>query len=205
MKIRTNQGRVGSPKQPAKSRPRVLAQAILLEPFLARAGEAGFCLPVPCVGIFSTASHGTQQEVGVAGRHPGGSVAHNLARPTSSSSQVGDAQQVRRIKILQYEGSGQEGFTSTQEAGAAQGRTRPEEPSGQQDSEAPRGNVSRSGHGGSPCQSAQVAGGSHHVGRGRRDVPTVLEALKKAQSRAQERPVSERIQSTQSFIDRKQK
>ena len=35
--------------------------------------------------------------------------------------------------------------------------------------------------------------------------PTVLEALKKAQSRAQERPVSERIQSTQSFIDRKQK
>ena len=35
--------------------------------------------------------------------------------------------------------------------------------------------------------------------------PTVLEALKKAQSRAQERPVSKRIQSTHSFMDRKQK
>ena len=35
--------------------------------------------------------------------------------------------------------------------------------------------------------------------------PTILEALKKAQSRAQERPVSERIQSTQSFVDRKRK
>ena len=72
-------------------------------------------------------------------------MAHNLARPTSSFSQVGDAQQVRRIKIPQHEGSGQEGLTSTQEAGAAQSRTRPEEPSlaGQQDSEAPRGDVFR--------------------------------------------------------------
>ena len=35
--------------------------------------------------------------------------------------------------------------------------------------------------------------------------PTILEALRKAQSRAQERPVSERIQSTQWFVDRKRK
>ena len=35
--------------------------------------------------------------------------------------------------------------------------------------------------------------------------PTILEAFRKAQSRAQERPVSERIQSTQWFVDRKRK
>ena len=47
---------------------------------------------------------------------------------------------------------------------------------------------SRSGHGGNPCQSGEVAGCPHHFGRGRRDV----EVLRQAESRAQERPVSER-------------
>ena len=101
----------------------------------------------------SATSHGTQQEVSVAGRHPGGNVAHHLAWSTSSIHQVGDAQQVRRVKIPQhfFEGSVQEGSTSIDEAGAGQNNSEGPSLAGQQDTETPRAVVSRSGHGGSSC------------------------------------------------------
>ena len=56
--------------------------------------------------------------------------------------------------------------TSAQEAaGSGQSTVRSE------GAETPRATVSRSGHGGSPCQSGQVAGCPYHFGRGRRDAP----------------------------------
>ena len=141
----------------------ILAQAILLKPFFACAGKAGFCLRARRL-MGRNRKWVLQDDIQEA-------VWRTILRgprPPSNKWEMRSKSDVSKSHSTFSKGVSKKDPPASMKP--VQAKTI-QKGHPWQDSETPRAVVSRSGHGGSSCQSAQVAGGSHHVGRGRRDVP----------------------------------
>ena len=128
-----------------------------------------------------------------------------FAWPTSSFTQVGEAQQVRRFKnpIQPFQGS------TTEESGTASAQEAPVKSQSHpwNEEKTPKSRESLSPDQAMEAAHARVVklrGVLATLGEDDDMFPAMI-VLKKAEAKAQEWPVSERIRSTKSFVERKQK